>query len=90
MSPSSLISKTRIIHNQQGTYLVISAIILSVMFGLSALGIEAGRWYAIQGELSKSIDGAAFAGAKNVNNPNIDMQTFVEDVAEANFPPGLL
>ena len=63
MSPSSLISKTRIIHNQQGTYLVISAIILSVMFGLSALGIEAGRWYAIQGDLSKSIDGAAFAGS---------------------------
>ncbi len=77
-------------NNQQGTYLIFSAIVLMVMFGFAALGVEVGRWYAIQGELGKSIDGAAFAGAKNVNNPNIDLNTFVRDVAEANFPDGLL
>ncbi|TFG59743.1 MAG: VWA domain-containing protein [Nitrospirales bacterium] len=41
--------------------------------------------------MSKAIDGAAFAGAKNVNNPNIaDLHGFVQQVAQANFPPGLL
>ncbi len=59
------------------------------LFGFAALGIEAGRWYAIQGEMSKAIDGAAFAGAKNVNNPNLtDLHGFVQQVAQANFPPG--
>ena len=79
------------IRNQRGSYLAMSAIALLVMFGFAALGVEAARWYAVQGELAKSIDGAAFAGAKNVNNPNIpDLNLFVEQVAQANFADGLL
>ena len=79
------------IRNQRGSYFAMSAIALLVMFGFAALGVEAGRWYAVQGELSKSIDGAAFAGAQNVNNPNIpDLNLFIEEVAQANFADGLL
>ena len=86
--------------NQSGSYFVVSALILFVLFGFAALGIEIGRWYTIQGEISKSIDGAAFAGAKNVSNPKFSdangnpdealLAAFVEEVAAANFPPGLL
>jgi Flp pilus assembly protein TadG len=79
------------IRSQRGSYFAMSAIALLVMFGFAALGVEAARWYAVQGELSKSIDGAAFAGAANVNNPNIaDLNLFVEQVAQANFADGLL
>lgn len=79
------------LRNQHGAYILITGIAIVVLFGFAALGIEVGRWYAIQGEMSKAIDGAAFAGAKNVNNPNItDLHGFVEQVAQANFPPGLL
>jgi Flp pilus assembly protein TadG len=79
------------LRNQHGTYILITGIAIVVLFGFAALGIEVGRWYTIQGEMSKAIDGAAFAGAKNVNNPNItDLHGFVEQVAQANFPPGLL
>ncbi|WP_342349396.1 VWA domain-containing protein, partial [uncultured Nitrospira sp.] len=79
------------LQNQQGAYILITGIAVVALFGFAALGIEVGRWYAIQGEMSKAIDGAAFAGAKNVNNPNIaDLHGFVEQVAQANFPPGLL
>lgn len=73
---------------------MMSAIALVGLLGFTALGIEVGRWYAIQGEMSKSIDGAAFAGAKNINNPNIintvGLDTFVTQVAQANFPAGIL
>lgn len=70
---------------------MISVIALMVLFGFAGLGVEVGRWYAVQGEMSKSIDGAAFAGAKNVNNPNIpDLNAFVLEVAQANFEAGLL
>ena len=78
------------LQNQRGTYLIFSAIVLLVLIGFAALGVEVGRWYAIQGELSKSIDGAAFAGAKNANNPNIDVEALAQDVAQANFPDGIL
>ncbi len=79
------------LRNQQGAYIMITAITMVALFGFAALGIEVGRWYTIQGEMSKAIDGAAFAGAKNVNNPNIaDLHGFVQQVAQANFPPGLL
>lgn len=89
-----------ILADQKGAYFLMSAIVLSVMVGFAALGVEIGRWYAIQAEMSKSIDGAAFAGAKNISNPkfsdsfgNTDpalLQAFAEEVATANFPPGLL
>ena len=79
------------IREQRGSYFAFSALVLFVMFGFAGLGVEAARWYAVQGELAKSIDGAAFAGAANVNNPNIaDLNLFVEQVAQANFGDGLL
>ena len=79
------------LNNQQGAYILITGLAVVALIGFAALGIEVGRWYTIQGEMSKAIDGAAFAGAKNVNNPNItDLHGFVQEVAQANFPPGLL
>ena len=87
-------SLRHILADQNGAYFLMSALVLGSMLGFAALGVEIGRWYAIQAEISKSIDGAAFAGAKNVSNqkfPNpSDLEGFVEEVAAANFPPGLL
>ncbi len=81
--------------NQQGSYFLISALILVVMFAFAAFGMEIGRWYAIEGEMDKAIDGASFAGAKNVSNPAFQgddpaLEAFAVQVAQANFPPGLL
>ena len=77
--------------NQQGSYLTITAITIVVVLGFAGLGVEVGRWYTIQGELGKAIDAAAFAGAKNVNNPNIPvLNDFVDQVAHANFQVGML
>jgi Flp pilus assembly protein TadG len=91
MQRFSIRGKQKPMRNQQGAYILITAITVVALFGFAALGIEVGRWYTIQGEMSKAIDGAAFAGAKNVNNPNIsDLHGFVQQIAQANFPPGLL
>ncbi len=77
--------------NQQGIYFVFSAITILVLFGIVALGIEVGRWYAIQSEISKSVDGAAFAGATNSGNfTPAELKTMVEEVAKANFPVGMV
>ncbi len=83
-----------ILADQKGAYFLMSALVLGSLVGFAALGVELGRWYGIQAEISKSIDGAAFAGAKNVSNPKFptktDLEAFVLEVANANFPPGLL
>ncbi len=79
------------INTQRGSYLMITAVTVAVLLGFAGLGVEVARWYAIQGELGKAIDAAAFAGAKNVNNPNIPgLNIFVDQVAHANFPAGTL
>ncbi len=82
------------LRNERGSYFTFTAVSLVVLIGMAALGIEVGRWYAIQGEMGKAIDGAAFAGAINVNNPaivdGVGLETFVTQVAQANFPDGLL
>ncbi len=84
----------QILADQKGAYFLMSAIVLGTMVGFAALGVEIGRWYGIQAEISKSIDGAAFAGAKNVSNPKFPndaaLEAFVVEVAQANFPGGLL
>ncbi len=77
--------------NERGVYFMFSAITVLVLFGIVALGIEVGRWYAIQSEVSKSVDGAAFAGAVNSGNfTPAELKTMVEEVAKANFPDGMV
>ncbi len=94
MTPLPIKKIKSFVHNQRGTYLIFSALVVFILFGFATFGIEVGRWYAIQSEMGKAIDGAAFAGAKNVSNPafgnQADLREFVRQVAAANFPDGLL
>ncbi len=84
-------SKQDLVTNQQGIYLIFSAVVISVLFAIVALGIEVGRWYAIQAEVSKAVDGAAFAGAANAGNfTPVQLEQMVKDVATANFPDGMI
>lgn len=80
----------RLPNDQRGAVLIIFALLLTVLIGLTALGVEAGRWYATRAELSKAVDAAALAGAKNISNPNVDLATLVDEVGRENFSPGYL
>ena len=72
-----------IMGNQKGAYAVIFALVLLVLLGFVALGIEAGRWYLVRAELSKSVDAAALAGANSISSPNADQ--LAEDFGRENF-----
>ena len=76
--------------NQRGSLLLIASFSLVAMFGMVALGIEVGRWYIVRAELSKTVDAAVLAGAKNYSNPFINAETFIQEVAIANYTPGFL
>ena len=76
--------------NQRGSFLVIAAVSLAVMFAVVAIGIEVGRWYTVRSEISKAVDAASLVGAKNSSNPYLDPEVLTKQVAEANFQDGLL
>lgn len=78
------------IDNQRGAFLVIFAIAVVILLGFVALGIEAGQWYLVRSELSKSVDSAALAAAKNISNPFVDARTVAIEFGNANFEAGYL
>jgi hypothetical protein len=79
-------------HNgeEAGTVLIAFALLLFILLGFCALGMEAGRWYMVRAELSKSVDAAALVAAKNISNPFVAPRTLAEEFATANFPAGYL
>jgi len=84
--------KTKI-KNQKGAVLVIFGILLIVLIGFTALAIDVGRWYTVRSELSKAVDAAAIAGAKNISNPylgNDGNLRLAEEIGRQNFPAGYL
>jgi hypothetical protein len=80
--------KRTTIANQRGAVLIIFALVLLVLIGFTALAMEAGRWYMVRAELSKSVDAAALAGAKNISNPFVDPLVLAQEFGQANFPTG--
>lgn len=75
---------------ERGAVLLTIALFLLLLLGFTALGIEAGRWYLVRAELSKSVDAGALAGAKHLANPHVDPRTLAQQFTEANFPTGFL
>ncbi len=75
--------------NQKGAVLIIFALLLLVLIGFTALAMEAGRWYMIRAELSKSVDAAALAGAKNISNPYVDPLALAQEFRARELPEGI-
>ena len=61
----------RMITDERGVFAVIFALMLLVLLGFMALGVEAGRWYLVRAELSKGVDAAALAAARNIGGMSI-------------------
>lgn len=76
--------------DETGTILIAFALLLLLLLGFAALGTEAGRWFLVRAELSKSVDAGALAGAKNISNPHVDPQILAAEFCAENFPSGYL
>ena len=80
--------KKSIPNNQKGAIAVIFALLLIVLIGLTALGIDAGRWYAARSKACEACDAAVLAGVQAFGSAN--WKTLAEDVARENFHQGYL
>jgi Mg-chelatase subunit ChlD len=80
----------RLKKQEAGTILIAFALFLFILLGFCALGMEAGRWYMVRAELSKSVDAGALVAAKNIANLYVAPRVLAEEFAAANFPNGYL
>ena len=81
----------RPLRNQKGGFLVLGAIFIALLFGFAALGIEAGRWFAVKAEMAKAVDAASLAGATHLyKSEHCRIRPlFIQQMAQANFHNGI-
>lgn len=75
---------------ESGNVIVLLALFLMLLICFCAFGTEAGRWFLLRAEMSKSVDAAALVGAKNISNPHVSAKTLAEEYCVENFPSGYL
>ena len=73
---------------EDGFALVYMAATLTGLILFSGLAVDSGRAYMVKAQLTKAVDGAALAAARNLNlgNPKAEAVR----IFKANFPPGYL
>ena len=73
---------------QSGFVMVYMAVGLTTLLLFSGVAVDSGRGYLVKSQLSKAVDGAALAAARNLNSGNPKAEAV--RVFKANFPPGYL
>src|SRR5579862_8362202 len=76
------------LRTRKGFALVYMAAVLTTLLLGSGLALDLGRAYVVKAQLTKAVDGAALAAARNVNNGN--PQSVATQIFKANFPPGYM
>ena len=56
----------RLLRNDRGTIMVLTAISLTVLIGFIGLGVETGLWYAVKRHDQSAADLAALSGAMEI------------------------
>jgi Flp pilus assembly protein TadG len=73
---------------EDGFALVYMATMLTGLVLFSGLAVDSGRAYMVKAQLTKAVDGAALAAARNLNAGNPKAEAV--RIFKANFPPGYL
>jgi Flp pilus assembly protein TadG len=73
---------------EKGFVMVYMAVALTALLLFSGVAIDSGRAYLVKAQLSKAVDGAALAAARNLNSG--DPKGEATRVFKANFPLGYL
>ena len=74
--------------NRKGFALVYMAAVLTTLLLATGLAVDSGRAYVVKAQLTKAVDGAALAAARNLNNG--DPKGEATRIFKANFPLGYM
>src|SRR5437868_14261892 len=72
---------------QAGQAIVLIALMLTVLIGMAAIGIDGGRAYALRRDLQAAVDSAALAAADTLQQSG--SYTIAEQAGTANYGPNL-
>src|SRR5688572_1233846 len=73
---------------EEGFALVYMAATLATLMLFSGLAVDSGRSYVVKAQLTKAVDGAALAAARNLNSGNPEAEAGT--IYRANFPVGYM
>jgi Flp pilus assembly protein TadG len=73
---------------EKGVALIYVAVTLTAMLLFTGLAVDGGRGYVVKAQLSKAVDGAALAAARELNSGSPSLKA--QQVFRANFPAGFL
>jgi Flp pilus assembly protein TadG len=76
------------VSSEKGYALIYMCVVLAVLLIFTGLAVDTGRAYVVKAQLSKAVDGAALAAARNLNSGNPKGEAVT--VFRANFPTGYL
>ena len=76
------------ISGQRGFVLVYMAAALTCLLLFTGVAVDTGRAYVVKAQLSKAVDGAALAAARNINGGNPRGEA--AKIYRANFPVGYM
>ena len=74
------------VSNERGFALAYMAVILTGLCLFTGLAVDSGRGYVVKAQLTKAVDGAALAAARNLNSG--DPRAEAVRIFKANFPTG--
>jgi Flp pilus assembly protein TadG len=78
----------RNLRREDGFALVYTAAVLTGLIMFTGLAVDTGRAYLVKAQLTKAVDGAALAAARNLNMGS--PRTEAVRIFKANFPPGYM
>ena len=81
-------ARGRRISGEKGFTLVYMAVMLTTLLLFSGVAVDTGRAYVVKAQLTKAVDGAALAAARNLNSGNPRLEA--ERIFRANFPVGFM
>jgi Flp pilus assembly protein TadG len=76
------------IRSERGVALAYTAVVLAALLLFTGLAVDTGRAYVVKAQLSKAVDGAALAAARNLNSGNPHDEAV--RIFKANFPLGFM
>ncbi|MGH9411855.1 MAG: pilus assembly protein TadG-related protein [Vicinamibacterales bacterium] len=74
--------------NERGFALIYTSVVLVGLLLFTGLAVDSGRAYLVKAQLTKAVDGAALAAARNLNSG--DPRAEAARIFTANFPSGYL
>jgi Flp pilus assembly protein TadG len=80
--------KRSVASREDGVALIYMAVTLTALLLFSGLAVDGGRGYVVKAQLTKAVDGAALAAARNLNSGTPRAEA--ERIFKANFPLGFM